>query len=170
MRRALGTTAVGLAVVATALWLVEATSAGAEKTASKDQAAAKAPPCEDANDPLGANAACYVCHMTFVKEELAKVHLKEKVGCIECHGLSDKHANDENIGATKPDITFKRQQVDASCDKCHETHDAPAKKVVARLSERHLPANPAPICTDCHGQHKIASLAPQKIASVTEKK
>ncbi len=123
---------------------------------------AAVPPDEDAIDPLGANAACYVCHMTFVKEELAKVHLKAKVGCIQCHGLSAKHANDENIGATKPDITFKREQVDASCAKCHQTHDAPAQKVVARFVERHLAANKPPICTDCHGQHKIARAAEKK--------
>jgi hypothetical protein len=161
IRRALGPTAVALAVGATALWLVEATSADADKTAGKTSAVAK-PPDDDANDPLGANAACYVCHMTFVKEELAKVHLKAKVGCIQCHGLSAKHANDENIGATKPDITFKPRQIDASCGECHEGHDAPAKKVVARFVERHLPANSAPICTDCHGQHKIAQAAEKK--------
>jgi hypothetical protein len=113
-------------------------------------------------DPLGANAACYVCHVTFVKEELAKVHLAAKVACVKCHGLSDKHANDENIGATKPDITFKRAQIDASCIKCHEAHDAPARKVVARFEERHLPASPAPVCTECHGMHKIEKEKPDK--------
>jgi hypothetical protein len=162
LRRALGATVVGLAAVAAALWLIEAASAGADKTTNKDPATAKAPSDEDANDPVGANAGCYVCHMTFVKEELAKTHLKAKVGCIQCHGLSAKHANDENIGATKPDITFKREQVDASCGKCHAEHNVPAKKVVARFVERRLPASAAPVCTDCHGQHKIARAAEKK--------
>ena len=67
-------------------------------------------------DPLGMNGACYVCHIPFVKEELAKVHLAEGISCAQCHGLSDKHANDENVGATKPDITFRRDQVDAGCE------------------------------------------------------
>ena len=98
---------------------------------------------------------CYVCHTTFVQEELALVHLKAKVGCIKCHGLSDKHANDENVGATKPDITFKRPQIDHGCVECHEGHDAPAQKVVARLIERHLPPQTPPVCTECHGMHKI---------------
>ena len=105
-------------------------------------------------DPLGANAACYVCHMTFVREELSKVHLKKKVTCIECHGLSAGHANDEDVGATPPDVTFKRKEVDASCGECHKEHDVPARKVIARWLERGRPVLPA-ICTDCHGAHKI---------------
>ena len=99
--------------------------------------------------------ACYVCHVTFVKEDLVKTHLAEKVGCIQCHGLSDKHANDENIGATRPDITFQRGAIDKSCEKCHEKHDVSAKAVVARFIERHLPPAATPVCTDCHGHHKI---------------
>jgi len=105
-------------------------------------------------DPLSVNAACYVCHMTFIGEELSTVHFQEKTMCIDCHGLSAPHANDENIGATPPDIVFKRDQVDASCEKCHEDHDAPGADVVARFVERKL-ADPHPICTDCHGTHKI---------------
>jgi hypothetical protein len=146
-----------------------------ESAAAEDQAAetgdtktdvspAKAAESEDDDldaltDPTGANAACYVCHMTFVHEEISKIHLAEKTGCIHCHGLSAAHANDENIGATKPDITYTREQVDPSCYKCHEDHDVPAKDVVARFIERELPANVAPICTDCHGTHRIEHAA-----------
>jgi hypothetical protein len=121
----------------------------------KKALAAEAAPPGDAIDALGANLACYVCHTTFIKEEMVQVHLKENIGCIKCHGLSDKHANDENVGATKPDVTFKRPKVDASCAQCHEGHDAPATAVIARFLERHLPADRTPICTDCHGTHKI---------------
>jgi len=109
-------------------------------------------------DPLGPNAACYVCHTTFVHEELSKVHLVAKVDCIKCHGLSDKHANDENVGATKPDIVFKRGQIDAMCVECHDKHDADAKKVVARFIERKLHGT-AVVCTECHGTHKIERAA-----------
>jgi len=109
-------------------------------------------------DPLSANAACYVCHMTFVGEELSTVHFQEKTMCIDCHGLSAPHANDENIGATPPDVVFKRDEVDASCEECHEDHDAPGAEVVARFVEREL-ADPHPICTDCHGTHKIERAA-----------
>jgi hypothetical protein len=106
-------------------------------------------------DPMGPNAACYVCHMTFVYEELALVHLPEKVTCIKCHGTSGPHANDENIGATKPDITYPRAKIDAHCAECHETHDAPAREVIARWLEIERPDG-EPVCTDCHGMHKIS--------------
>jgi len=113
------------------------------------------------HDPMGPNAACYVCHMTFVKEELSQVHKAERVTCIDCHGLSAPHANDEDVGATKPDVTYTRAQVNPACRKCHETHDAPPEKVVARWHDvvktgfaGRPPATPA--CTDCHGTHKIA--------------
>jgi len=92
--------------------------------------------------------------MTFVREEMSRVHLPEKVTCIECHGLSAAHANDEHIGATPPDIKFKRDEIDPACSKCHEGHDAPAKKVLARWLERGRPG-PSPTCTECHGTHKI---------------
>lgn len=114
-------------------------------------------------NPLGPNAACYVCHMTFVFEELARVHLVEKIACIQCHGLSAAHANDEDIGATKPDITYTREQVDLSCEKCHDTHDAAAREVVARWKERGLKDSKV-VCTDCHGTHRIeeADTAPEE--------
>ena len=98
-------------------------------------------------NPLGANAACYVCHMTFVKEELSKTHLRAEITCVRCHGLSASHANDEDIGATPPDISFKRGQVDTMCLKCHESHDIGPEEVVA--------GKYPPACTDCHGTHKI---------------
>ena len=110
-------------------------------------------------DPLGANAACYVCHIPFVKEELSKVHLEGKVTCIVCHGLSAAHANDEYVGATPPDVGFTRDEVDPLCLRCHETHDAPARKVLARFLERGLSPKSVPACTDCHGSHKIERAA-----------
>jgi ssDNA-binding Zn-finger/Zn-ribbon topoisomerase 1 len=110
---------------------------------------------EDAIDRLGANVACYVCHQTFISEEMSKVHLAAKTPCTKCHGLSAGHANDENIGATKPDVVYKRDQVDEMCAKCHETHDAPARKVIGRFIERKLPGGRAAVCTECHGAHRI---------------
>ena len=117
--------------------------------------AAKADEPLDADDLLAANAACCVCHTTFVKEELAKQHLENKVPCTKCHGLSDKHANDEHIGATKPDVLYPRVKIDAACEKCHEDHNVPGKKVVRRFVERKLSSASPTVCTDCHGHHKI---------------
>lgn len=148
----------------TALLLVAALLGAAEDAAAPQAAApADSAPADSAADdtasaelnPLGLNGACYVCHIPFVKEELAKTHLAQGISCAKCHGLSDKHANDEDIGATKPDITFRREQVDASCGKCHTTHDAPATEVVARFHERKLKPKIVPVCTDCHGHHRI---------------
>jgi len=127
--------------------------AGQAKAEAREQQS-DAPDDSPEIDPLSVNAACYVCHMTFIREELSKVHFKQKVTCIECHGLSAGHANDEDIGATPPDMTFKRKEVDASCGKCHQEHDVPARKVIARWLKRGRPPLPA-ICTDCHGAHKI---------------
>jgi len=110
---------------------------------------------EEVTNPLGANAACYVCHIPFVREELSRVHLEAKVSCIKCHGLSAPHANDEDIGATPPDVVFKREGVDAMCRECHRQHDVPADQVVARFLDRRLPLRPPAVCTDCHGTHKI---------------
>jgi len=120
-----------------------------------DEAESTAPAADEEPDPIWANAGCYVCHTTFVREEMTKVHLVEKVTCVKCHGLSAAHANDENIGATPPDIRFKRAEVDPMCVECHEEHDASAAKVIARFIERDLPTGQKPICTDCHGTHHI---------------
>jgi hypothetical protein len=106
--------------------------------------------------PLNANAACYVCHIPFMREDLSTVHLAETIGCIACHGVSAGHANDEEIGATPPDVTFTRNQIDDFCGTCHETHDVPPELVVGRWIERELRPGAAAVCTDCHGSHRIA--------------
>lgn len=59
-------------------------------------------------DPMGPNGACYVCHIPFVQEDISKIHLAKKVTCVKCHGISAAHANDEDIGATKPDHYYNR--------------------------------------------------------------
>ncbi|MHC4616988.1 MAG: cytochrome c3 family protein [Planctomycetota bacterium] len=106
---------------------------------------------ELAMDPLGTNAACYVCHMGFVKEEISKIHLEKNVTCIRCHGLSAAHANDENVGATPPDIVFARDLVDVMCLECHKRHEISTEKL-ADFQVR-------PVCTDCHGSHRLDSSA-----------
>jgi predicted CXXCH cytochrome family protein len=105
----------------------------------------------DGTEVLGLNAACYVCHIPFVQEDLSRTHLQAKVVCIDCHGLSAGHANDENIGATPPDVKFERSEVDAMCLKCHKTHG---------ISQEDLAKHKVtPVCTDCHGSHRITKPA-----------
>ncbi len=112
-------------------------------------------------DPMGPNAGCYVCHMTFVQEELATAHLHAGISCTRCHGTSAGHANDENIGKTKPDVMIKGDQINPFCRACHPTHNVAPERVVARWLERSAAKAPAAspakaTCTDCHGHHKIA--------------
>ncbi len=148
---------VALAILAGLLpaWNPHAAVSGGDAVAeAKPAAEAQAKGRRGATNPMGPNAACYVCHMTFVREELSRTHLAAKVTCVKCHGVSAKHANDEDIGATSPDRTYERDKVDAMCRKCHETHDVPPQAVVARWLEREL-AKPPPVCTDCHGTHGI---------------
>lgn len=109
-------------------------------------------------DPLGANAACYVCHIPFVKESLSRKHLREKITCTTCHGVSAGHANDEEIGATPPDETYERSEVNGHCRQCHESHDVKPEKVVALFLKRGLTASEV-VCTDCHGTHRIERAA-----------
>jgi hypothetical protein len=122
---------------------------------------------EDVADPMGPNGACYVCHMTFVREELAKTHLTRKITCVKCHGLSAKHANDEDIGATKPDRPYTREQVNAMCRKCHKRHGAAPELVAARGIERGLTKVPV-VCTDCHGTHRINEPGARPGANVSQ--
>jgi predicted CXXCH cytochrome family protein len=102
------------------------------------------------------NTACYVCHANYSEESMVVEHAKEKVGCIDCHGQSFAHRDDED-NITPPDIMFPAEKVDVACQKCHDTHDAPAKKVLKRWQER-CPAKQdfaAVVCTDCHGEHRL---------------
>jgi Cytochrome c552 len=146
-----------LILVALTLGAVEAIAHALEPQPTPPASSHAQPPAaQDATDVLGANAACLVCHLTFVKEDVVRTHQKEGIGCIKCHGPSVAHANDEHIGATKPDITYPRAKVDAACAKCHKEHDVSPRDVIARFLERKLPRKPAPICTDCHGTHRIA--------------
>ena len=130
-------------------------------------AAAQAPDTDtETLDPLGPNAACYVCHMTFVDEELATTHLEEDITCIDCHGASQGHANDEDIGATPPDIVIKGPQINKSCRKCHEQHDVAPEDVVARWLKRNK-SEPAAAAKPAAAAETAAPSAPAKPANAS---
>jgi len=106
--------------------------------------------------PHADNTACYVCHGNYQDEPLAQWHAAANVGCITCHGVSTAHRNDEDH-RTPPDIMYAAADIDRACGKCHATHDAPAKKVLARWQEK-CPAKTNPgdvVCTDCHVEHRL---------------
>lgn len=102
------------------------------------------------------NTPCFVCHANYNAEPLAVRHAAANVGCVDCHGKSTAHCNDEN-NTTPPDIMYPAKQIDRSCQKCHATHDVSAVKVVAAWQQRH-PNKTEPktiVCTDCHGDHRL---------------
>jgi hypothetical protein len=114
-------------------------------------------PGKKTEDRSAINRACFVCHENFSEEPLVVLHAKEKIGCVKCHGESHAHRDDED-NITPPDVLYPLEKIDAACQSnCHETHDAPAKKVLARWQER-CPQKMdylTVVCTDCHGAHRL---------------
>jgi len=104
------------------------------------------------------NGGCYVCHGNYRTESLVQSHAKEKVGCIECHGESLPHQIDE-FHRTPPEKMYARHNVEKMCAKCHEDHDAPARKVIERWQQRCAAKANAKeaVCTDCHFEHRLSS-------------
>jgi hypothetical protein len=102
------------------------------------------------------NTACFVCHAGYEEEPLAGRHATANVGCVNCHGTSYTHRNDEN-NTTPPDIMYPAGKIDLSCQKCHATHDVPAAEVVARWQQRRSGKTDLKTtgCTDCHGNHRL---------------
>ena len=103
------------------------------------------------------NSACFVCHANYREEALASKHADAGMGCVDCHGNSYAHRNDEN-NTTPPETMYPDEKIDTACSYCHPTHDAPAQKVIARWQEQaSKKTDPKKIlCTDCHGKHRLA--------------
>lgn len=115
-----------------------------------------AEPKKKRSGPVADNSACFVCHTNYQEESLASVHALEDVGCVRCHGASLAHRNDEN-NTTPPDKMYAADAIDPACVECHDTHDAPARKVLARWKAR-CPEKTdfsQVVCTDCHGEHRL---------------
>ncbi len=105
---------------------------------------------------LRINDSCFVCHDNYKDEPLAVVHAKEDTGCADCHGQSLDHQNDED-NITPPEIMYPLGKIDSLCLECHDSHDASAKDVLQRWSER-CPTKTdfdKLVCTDCHGYHRL---------------
>lgn len=71
--------------------------------------------------------------------------------CADCHGTHNLHRS------TNPTSKLHWKNVPATCGKCHENVDETflrsvhGKAVLAGVRD-------APVCTDCHGEHSIASV------------
>ena len=106
--------------------------------------------------PVADNIACFVCHTNYEEEPFAVEHAKADVGCIECHGKSFAHRDDED-NITPPDVMYWPEKIASNCEQCHEEHIAPAVEVIVRWQER-CPKKTDPekiVCTDCHGEHRL---------------
>ena len=111
---------------------------------------------EPPQGPVADNLACYCCHANYKEEPFAQEHAKANVGCVKCHGESYAHRNDED-NITPPDVMFPPERIAQACKPCHDGHDAPAVKVIARWREQ-CPEKTDPegiVCTDCHGRHRL---------------
>jgi len=94
------------------------------------------------------HGACGICHIDTTDEFNGSLHETEEVACVDCHGPSEGHVEDEN-NDVKPDEVFARADVDRLCEKCHEcSRPDPAKPVPVPRKERK-------VCTDCHAAHQF---------------
>jgi len=106
--------------------------------------------------PEGDDFFCYVCHGNYKAEEFVLWHGKGEVGCIDCHGPSLAHRDDED-NITPPDKMYAPEHIDKMCGACHKDHEAPAASVIARWKER-CPSKTDPMaifCTDCHVTYRL---------------
>lgn len=143
------TAAIGLPLVAAAWW------AGIPALADEPQPAPAPAGAEESVAPAD-NSSCFVCHTDYEEEFLVTKHAPKGVGCIDCHGESQDHADDEEH-TTAPDVMFSSAGIDAACKECHKAHDAAPAKVILRWQER-CPQEKDPaqlVCTDCHGLHRL---------------
>ena len=108
----------------------------------------------------GENLACFVCHANYVGEFLVERHAKANVGCINCHGDSFAHRNDEN-NTTPPETMYPSDEIDPFCQGCHDAHDIPPKKIVARWIEQKAKKPDA----TCEGCHKEDDVPPEKVVA-----
>ena len=142
----------------------EATKSGNPLSATKESAqpVAEAPLLLD-EDPVAEassgstadNSRCFVCHVNYMEEKLAVTHAQAKIGCADCHGVSDAHIADESWpsggNGTAPDIMYPRDKINPSCMACHpkDKIDTPQHEAVfADAPDRK-------VCTDCHGNHRL---------------
>jgi len=91
------------------------------------------------------NSRCHVCHLNYVREDIAVIHALANIGCADCHGQCDEHIADESWAwgenGTPPDIMYPAERINSSCKACHPT---------AKLGRGKK------YCTDCHGDHRLA--------------
>jgi hypothetical protein len=101
--------------------------------------------------PVADNTRCYVCHVNFEGETLARHHARANVGCVKCHGVSIAHASSEE-NVVPPEIMYPKDKIVAACTRCHtDLTDSTHKDVIASTATKNR------YCTDCHAKgHHVA--------------
>lgn len=111
---------------------------------------------EDPGSSEPDNDVCLVCHLDYEEEPMVVTHARGGIGCADCHGSSWDHADDEGHEIA-PEIMYPLSAIDPACRKCHATHEATAREILARWQEcctgKRDPAKA--VCTDCHGRHRL---------------
>lgn len=96
-----------------------------------------------------ANQRCLECHASFNEDYLSMRHVKSGIGCVDCHGKSERHADDVK-SLIAPERMIKRSGLVEFCLTCHEK---------AALPDVHDPFFKGKMqkkyCTDCHGAHRL---------------
>jgi len=133
-------------LVTTAACALAVGLACSQRTGSPDTTSARPPgdSATPAHKPAAGNA-CLACHASFADEPIVRIHAKKTIGCARCHGESTAHI--EQQGAAPPDRVIRHADVDKSCGHCH-THGCKSATGRAAAGIR--------VCTDCHGEHRLA--------------
>jgi hypothetical protein len=119
----------------------------------------------------GENSECLICHMDFKNEELSVNHDQVGIGCINCHGDSLAHGDDE-LNITPPDKLYGRAEIVPFCKGCHSSHvegegyDDFVKKWHSKRRPNGRMILDDSVCTDCHGNHAILRIDQQQAAKV----
>lgn len=78
--------------------------------------------------------------------------------CIDCHGIHDI----EPVGAS-PYLKPRRPE---TCGSCHEAILASYKRSTHGIAQMEKQNTDAPVCSDCHGEHRISIPTDGKIPSI----
>lgn len=106
------------------------------------------------------NTACFVCHANYKTETLVECHVKINIGCVNCHGQSSAHQNDEN-NITPPETMYSAEKIDPFCRSCHNAHDIPPRKIIAHWL-KHIAEKTDPSCQGCHEDNDVP---PEKVVT-----
>jgi len=89
---------------------------------------------------------CHVCHKEQATEMLQSKHIHKGIGCVKCHGPSEKHKLTAEKRA-KPTRTFTHATAEEWCNSCHEAYCPHAQ------TNLRIPPEKRKTCPDCHGPH-----------------